>query len=151
MRRIRQSLLRFARFSCCTPEKNPNLTMNLLEKPCASPVKGCVFKRLSLLILALSTMALAIPASAQIRVDARIQMSSGSCSGCDLSNKAMNGIRLNNANLSGSIFNNSNLSGGTLDGSNLTGAHFRGALMYRVKGDGVTMPRAILELSLIHI
>ena len=90
-------------------------------------------------------MAIALPASAQIRVDARIQMSSGSCSGCDLSNKAMNGIRLNNANLSGSIFNNSNLSGGTLDGSNLTGAQFRGALMYRVTGDGVKMPRAILE------
>lgn len=95
--------------------------------------------------MALSLMALAMPASAQIRVDARIQMSSGSCSGCDLSNKAMNGIRLNNANLAGSVFNNSNLSGGTLDGSNLTGAQFRGALMYRVRGDGVNMPRTILE------
>jgi len=88
---------------------------------------------------------IAMPAAAQIRVDARIQMSSGSCSGCDLSNKAMNGVRLNNANLSGSIFNNSNLSGGTLDGSNLSGAHFRRALMLRVKGNDVNMPRAILE------
>ena len=137
-------MVTFARFYCHTREKNPNLTTNLLEKLCLIPVEGCVLKQLTF-PLALTVMALAMPASAQIRVDARIQMSSGSCSGCDLSNKAMNGIRLNNANLSGSIFNNSNLSGGTLDGSNLTGAHFRGALMYRVKGDGVTMPRAILE------
>jgi uncharacterized protein YjbI with pentapeptide repeats len=109
------------------------------------PVEGAVTKKLTPALLALATLAIALPASAQIRVDARIQMSSGSCSGCDLSNKAMNGIRLNNANLSGSIFNNSNLSGGSLDGSNLTGAHFRSALMYRVRGENVTMPRAILE------
>ena len=100
---------------------------------------------MTLTLVAFGVSALAMPASAQIRVDARIQMSSGSCSGCDLSNKAMNGIRLNNANLSGSIFNNSNLSGGTFDRSDLTGAQFRGALMYRVKGDRVNMPRAILE------
>lgn len=93
----------------------------------------------------LPLLAVAGSASAQIRVDARIQMSSGSCSGCDLSNKAMNGVRLNNANLSGSIFNNSNLSGGSLDGSDLSGAHFRGALMLRVKGHSVAMPRAVLE------
>lgn len=95
--------------------------------------------------MTLPLLAVAGTASAQIRVDARIQMSSGSCSGCDLSNKAMNGVRLNNANLSGSIFNNSNLSGGSLDGSDLSGAHFRGALMFRVRGDNVTMPRAVLE------
>ena len=145
MRRLRQSLQPFEWFSNHNPKNSPILTTNLLEKLYIHPVKGRVFRRLTLPILALSMMALAVPASAQIRVDARIQMSSGSCSGCDLSNKAMNGIRLNNANLSGSIFNNSNLSGGTLDGSNLTGAHFRGALMYRVTGDSVTMPRAILE------
>lgn len=85
------------------------------------------------------------PASAQLRVDARIQMSSGSCAGCDLSNKAMNGVHLKNANMSGSSFNNSNLSGGRLDGSDLSGAHFRSALMYRVKGKGVKMRKAILE------
>lgn len=98
------------------------------------------------LILALiPAFALAAPAAAQMRVDARIQMSAGSCAGCDLSNKAMNGVRLNNANLSNSVFNNSNLSGGSLDGSNLSGAHFRRAMMIRVKGDGVTMPRAVFE------
>lgn len=102
-------------------------------------------KRLKSLLFAMQLAALALPASAQIRVDARIQMSSGSCSGCDLSNKAMNGIRLNNADLSRSNFNNSNLSGGSLDGSNLSGAHFRGALMYRVKGVDVNMPNAVLE------
>ncbi|MEP3653680.1 MAG: pentapeptide repeat-containing protein [Litorimonas sp.] len=104
-----------------------------------------MIKQLNILLLALSALALASESNAQIRVDARIQMSSGSCSGCDLSNKAMNGVRLNNANLSSSNFNNSNLSGGSLDGSNLSGAHFRGALMYRVSGAGVNMPNAVLE------
>ncbi len=80
-----------------------------------------------------------------MRVDARIQMSAGSCAGCDLSNKTMNGVRLNNADLTNSIFNNSNLSGGSLDGSDLTGAHFRSTLMYRVQGNGVIMPRAVFE------
>lgn len=98
-----------------------------------------------LILLAFPLALLATPATAQIRVDARIQMSSGSCSGCDLSNKSMNGVRLTDADLSGSLFNNSNLSGGSLDGSDLSGAHFRGALMYRVKGNNVTMPRAVLE------
>lgn len=102
-------------------------------------------KMRTLTFAALPLLLLATPSAAQIRVDARIQMSSGSCSGCDLSNKAMNGVRLNNANLSGSVFNNSNLSGGSLDGSDLTGAHFRGTLMYRVRGDSVIMPGAVLE------
>lgn len=95
--------------------------------------------------MSLAALALAMPASAQIRVDARIQMSSGSCSGCDLSNKAMNGVRLNNADLSRSNFNNSNLSGGSLDGTDLSGAYFRGALLIRVKGDSVNWPNAVLE------
>lgn len=98
-----------------------------------------------LLLSALPLTILATSAAAQIRVDARIQMSSGSCAGCDLSNKAMNGVHLNNANMAGSSFNNSNLSGGRLDNSDLSGAHFRSALMYRVQGPGVKMPRAILE------
>ncbi len=98
-----------------------------------------------LIFAALPLACLTTPAWAQIRVDARIQMSSGSCSGCDLSNKSMNGVRLNNADLSSSNFNNSNLSGGSLDGSNLSGAHFRGALMYRISGDKVTMPKAVFE------
>ncbi len=98
-----------------------------------------------ILLCSLPLAFLATPATAQIRVDARIQMSSGSCAGCDLSNKSMNGVHLNNANMAGSSFNNSNLSGGRLDNSDLSGAHFRSALMYRVQGAGVKMPRAILE------
>ena len=98
-----------------------------------------------LILAALPLVMLAAPASAQIRVDARIQMSSGSCAGCDLSNKSMNGVQLKDANLSGSLFNNSNLSGGSLDGSDLSGAQFRSALMYRVIGDRVTLRRAVLE------
>lgn len=98
-----------------------------------------------LILSAIPALALASPASAQMRVDARIQMSAGSCSGCDLSNKAMNGIQLNNANFANSVFNNSNLSGGSLGGSDLSGAHFKRALMYRVEGNGVTMPRTIFE------
>lgn len=88
---------------------------------------------------------LAAPAAAQIRVDARIHASSGSCANCDLSNRQMNGVRLKNANFSGSLFNNSNLSGGQFDGSDLTGAHFRRALLMRVEGTEVKMAGAVLE------
>ncbi|WP_026941725.1 pentapeptide repeat-containing protein [Hellea balneolensis] len=86
-----------------------------------------------------------LPASAQIRVDARIHSSAGSCSQCDLSNKRMNGVKLKNANFSGSIFNNSNLSGGNFDGSNLTGSHFRKALLYSVEGQNVNLNGADLQ------
>lgn len=119
--------------------------MILIEYVPVNRLNGLVKSLVNSFLMILSLLAVASPASAQIRVDARIQMSSGSCSGCDLSNKAMNGVRLNNANLSDSVFNNSNLSGGSLNGSDLSGAHFRGALMYRVKGDNVTMARAVLE------
>lgn len=130
----------------CIKAKQLHLTANLLENAAFTCLKDDVIRQTTLSLLAIAALAAPLSASAQIRVDARIQMSSGSsCSGCDLSNKAMNGVRLNNANLSGSIFNNSNLSGGSLDGSNLSGAHFRAALMYRVKGDSVNMLRAILE------
>lgn len=90
-------------------------------------------------------IALATPASAQIRVDARMHASSGSCSHCDLSNKKMNGAKLKDSNFSGSSFNNSNLSGGRIDGSNLTGAHFRKALLYRIEGDNVMMESSVFE------
>ena len=126
-------------------EKSLNLTVNLMEYRSLNQLRGAVLKSSYAPLLTLSALFLAMPASAQIRVEARVQMSSGSCSGCDLSNKAMNGIRLNNANLSKSNFNNSNLSGGSLDGSDMSDANFRGALMYRVTGDRVTMPRAIFE------
>ena len=98
--------------------------------------------------MALSALAFTVfslPATAQIRVDARIHSSSGSCSQCDLSNKRMNGVKLKNANFSGSIFNNSNLSGGNFDGSNLTGSHFRKALLYSVEGKNVNLNGADLQ------
>ena len=94
---------------------------------------------------ALAAAAFSMPATAQIRVDARIHSSAGSCSQCDLSNKRMNGVKLKNANFSGSIFNNSNLSGGNLDGSNLTGSHFRKALLYSVEGKNVNLNGANLQ------
>jgi uncharacterized protein YjbI with pentapeptide repeats len=125
--------------------KKQNLTMILIVPPPVSNLGCGVFKVRPLILATLAALALVTPAAAQIRVDARIQMNSGSCSGCDLSDKAMNGVRLNNANFSNSTFNNSNLSGGSLDGSDLSGAHFRSALMYRVEGNGVTMPRAVFE------
>lgn len=97
-------------------------------------------------ILATSLFAgFATSASAQIRVDARMHASSGSCSQCDLSNKRMNGVKLKDSNFSGSSFNNSNLSGGQFDGSNLTGAHFRKALLYRIQGDRVMMESSVFE------
>ena len=94
---------------------------------------------------ALALAAFSLPAAAQIRVDARIHSSAGSCSQCDLSNKRMNGVKLKNANFSGSIFNNSNLSGGNFDGSNLTGSHFRKALLYSVEGKNVNLNGADLQ------
>ena len=96
-------------------------------------------------LTALAAVAFTLPAHAQIRVDARIHSSAGSCSQCDLSNKRMNGVKLKNANFSGSIFNNSNLSGGNFDGSNLTGSHFRKALLYSVEGKNVNMNGADLQ------
>lgn len=140
-----QILCSFTRYLCHTHCKESEPYGDFNWVPPNSSRKVQTMKMRTLTLAALPLLFIATPSAAQIRVDARIQMSSGSCAGCDLSNKAMNGVRLNNANLSGSVFNNSNLSGGSLDGSNLTGAHFRGTLMYRVKGDDVTMPRAVLE------
>ena len=96
-------------------------------------------------LCAVAIASFAAPAAAQIRVDARMHSSAGSCSQCDLSNKRMNGVRLENANFSGSLFNNSNLSGGNFDGSNLTGSQFRKALLYSVEGKNVNMNGANLE------
>ena len=96
-------------------------------------------------LTALAAVAFTLPAMAQIRVDARIHSSAGSCSQCDLSNKRMNGMTLKDANFSGSIFNNSNLSGGNFDGSNLTGSHFRKALLYSVEGKNVNLNGADLQ------
>lgn len=104
-----------------------------------------MMRKTALISLALGVSAAALPAQAQIRVDARIHSSSGSCAQCDLSNKRMNGVKLKNANFSGSTFNNSNLSGGNFDGSNLTGSHFRKAMLYGVEGKNVNLNGANLE------
>jgi len=90
----------------------------------------------------LFTVGLSVSAQAQIRVDARIQTSFGSCSGCDLSKRRMNGMKLQDADFSRSLFNSSNLSGARFDRANLSGAHFRKALLLRVKGEGVNMSKA---------
>ncbi len=84
-------------------------------------------------------------ANGQLRVDATLYASSGSCSNCDLSGKRMNGMTLKNANFAGSLFNDSNLSGGKLHGSDLTGAHFRKARLYGVRGEQVIMRGAVFE------
>ena len=105
-------------------------------------IKGFTTK---MALSALAFTVFSLPAQAQIRVDARIHSSAGSCSQCDLSNKRMNGVKLKNANFSGSIFNNSNLSGGNFDGSNLTGSHFRKALLYSVEGKNVNLNGADLQ------
>lgn len=102
-------------------------------------------KYISAIAAVLSYASFVQSAEAQIRVDAQIHASSGSCARCDLSNKRMNGMKLKNANFAGSVFNNSNLSGGQFHGSNLTGAHFRNALLYRLEGQKVIMTEAVME------
>ncbi len=88
---------------------------------------------------------MAIPAEAQWkRVDSRVTVSAGSCSGCDLSGKDMHGLRLKNANFSGSLFNRANLSGGEFYGADLRGAHFKKAFLARLKGEGVILQGANL-------
>ncbi len=97
------------------------------------------------------------PAYAQVsRVDNRVTIQAGSCSGCDLSGKDMHGLRLKDANFAGSLFNRSNLSGGEFYGADLQGAHFKKAFLARVKGKGVNLTGANLsdatltEMALSH-
>jgi len=93
----------------------------------------------------LTASAISAPAAAQIRVDAPIHSSYGSCPSCDLSNKRLNGMKLENANFAKSLFNNSNLSGGVFLRADLTQAHFRKALLYGFEGNAVKMTDAVLE------
>ena len=88
---------------------------------------------------------LAAPASAQIRVDASIRSSSGSCVGCDLSQKSMTRLRLVDADFSGSNFYRSNLSGGRFDGTNLSGAVFSKAYLIKAEGSRVDLTNAVLR------
>ncbi len=99
----------------------------------------------TLTLLAAPLTLLPSVASGQLRVDATLHASSGSCANCDLSGKRMNGMTLKNANFAGSLFNDSNLSGGKLHGSDLTGAHFRKARLYGVRGEQVIMREAVFE------
>ena len=111
-----------------------------------------------LILLLAATTVLAVPAQAQhmSRVDNRVTIQAGSCSGCDLSGKDMHGLRLKDANFAGSLFNRSNLSGGEFYGADLQGAHFKKAFLARVKGKGVNLKGANLsdatltEMSLSH-
>jgi len=102
-----------------------------------------LYKNLGLLILTgLTQISLIQSAYAQIRVDARIQTSFGSCSGCDLSKRRMNGMKMQDSDFSKSLFNSSNLSGARFDRANLSEAHFRKALLLRVVGKNVNMSNA---------
>lgn len=96
-------------------------------------------------IMSFVALAFALPAQAQIRVDARIHTSAGSCSSCDLSQRRMNGMMLQDSDFSKSLFNSSNLSGATFDRANLSEAHFRKALLLRVKGESVKLSGANFE------
>ena len=101
--------------------------------------------------LAISLLAAPVAASAQIRVDATIQSSSGSCVGCDLSQKSMTRLRLKDADFSGSNFYRSNLSGGRFDGTNLSGAVFSKAYLIKAEGSRVDLTNAVLrDATLTH-
>ena len=103
---------------------------------------------LKLTISAAAIVMMLEPAFAQVsRVDNRVTIQAGSCSGCDLSGKDMHGLRLKDANFAGSLFNRSNLSGGEFYGADLRGAHFKKAFLARVKGKGVN-PVSYTHLTL---
>lgn len=95
------------------------------------------------LLLKITTLGLALslhaPVSSQIRVDARIHTSAGSCASCDLSMRRMNGMMLQDSDFSHALFNRSNLSGARFDRANLSNAHFKKALLLRVIGDEVIL------------
>lgn len=84
-------------------------------------------------------------AHAQIRVDATIHTSAGSCASCDFSKRRMNGMRLQDSDFSKSLFNSANLSGAQFDRANLSEAHFRKALLLRVNGESVNLSGAMFQ------
>jgi|GEM_PF-970949 len=99
-------------------------------------------KRMFFISVALCTtlvVGVTTPAAAQIRVDARIHTSAGSCASCDLSKRRMNGMMLQDADFSKSLFNNANLSGARFDRADLSEAHFKKALLLRVVGERVNL------------
>lgn len=90
-------------------------------------------------------LCLGLPAQAQMRVSTGLHTSSGSCAGCDLSDKTMTGMTLKNANFSGSMFNRSNLSGGRFYSSDLSQTHFKKAFLARVEAESINMRGAALQ------
>ena len=81
----------------------------------------------------------------QIRVDARMHTSSGSCAFCDFSQKSMTRLRLRDADFSNSNFYRSNLSGGHFDGTDLSGAVFSKAYLVKTEGTRVNLEGAVLR------
>ena len=100
---------------------------------------------------ALLVLAGGTSAHAQMRVDARIHTSAGSCVACDLSQKSMTRLRLRDADFSNSNFYRSNLSGGRFDGTNLSGAVFSKAYLIKAEGERVDLTNAVLrDATLTH-
>ncbi len=93
----------------------------------------------------LFAMVAAIPAQAQINVSSQVVITSGSCTGCDFSNKTMPRMSVRDSNFSGSLFNRANLSGGQFTQSDLSGAHFRKAFLARIESDQVDFSGARME------
>jgi len=104
------------------------------------------------LVLTIASAAIAQTATAQspfgdsqIRVDARMHTSSGSCASCDFSQKSMTRMRLQDADFSNANFYRSNLSGGRFTGTNLSGAVFSKAFLVKAEGELVNLEAAVLR------
>lgn len=100
--------------------------------------------------IALAVVSAAFAASnsvshAQIPVSNQMTISSGTCAGCDFSDRSIPRIILRDANVSGSLFNRSNLSGGEFYSSNMSNTHFRKAFLARVRGESVNLAKAELR------
>lgn len=78
----------------------------------------------------------------QIRVDAGLHTSLGSCPKCDFSGKNMGRTILQNAEFSGANFTRSNLSGSNFNGSNLESARFKRSFLIRAEAKSANMLRA---------
>ncbi|MGB0906538.1 MAG: pentapeptide repeat-containing protein [Maricaulaceae bacterium] len=103
------------------------------------------------LLTGITALVFSSASAGQIRVDARMHTTSGSCSNCDLSDRTMTGMTLRDSNFSGSKFNRSNLSGGNFDRTDLSNAQFTKAFLARVEGDTVNMAEAnLLGATLIE-
>lgn len=107
-------------------------------------------KSFSVGIIAASTLGLPSQALAQSALSRPVSTSvqfSGSCSGCDLSNRVMPRISMQESNFSGSDFSHSNLSGAKIFQSNFSNASFHKAYLMRIEGRKVNLSQSILRDS----